>query len=106
MKPKEPQYIAGEKGKWQARRVPFEQYVRLALSHAQFSENEDGTWTTDVPRLPGCISWGETRSEAVEMIKDAIEAWVLTALRFGDELPEVDGCILQYAVDEPAPATP
>jgi len=24
------------------------------------------------------------------MAKDAIEAWVLTALRFGDEIPEID----------------
>ena len=89
----------------QLRRVSFEQYVRLTLSHAQFSQNDDGTWTVEMPILPGCIAWGETRSEAVEMAKDAIEAWVLTALRFGDEIPEVDGCVLQYAVDESAQAT-
>jgi predicted RNase H-like HicB family nuclease len=56
--------------------------------------------------LPGCITWGKMRNEAVEMAEDAIEAWVLTALRFGDEIPEVDGCVLQYAVDEPVRATP
>jgi antitoxin HicB len=84
------------------RAVPFETYVRLALSHAQFTKNEDGTWTVEVSVLPGCITWGETRSEAVEMAKDAIEAWILTALRFGDEVPEVDGCVLQYAIDQPA----
>lgn len=80
----------------QVQAVPFETYVRLALSHAQFEQNEDGTWTVEVPILPGCITWGETRSEAVEMAKDAIEAWVLTAVRFGDALPEIDGCTLQY----------
>jgi predicted RNase H-like HicB family nuclease len=85
--------------------VPFEAYVRLALSHAQFTENEDGTWTVEVLVLPGCITWGETRSEAVEMAKDAIEAWVLTALRFGDVIPQVDGCVLQYAVDKVARAS-
>jgi hypothetical protein len=39
------------------------------------------------------------------MARDAIEAWVLTALRFGDELPEIDGCVLQYAIDETPLAT-
>jgi len=81
-------------------KVNFEQYVRLALSHAQFSQNEDGSWTVELPVLPGCITWGATRSEAVEMAKDAAEAWVLTALRFGDEIPPIDGTTLLYAVDE------
>jgi len=74
----------------------------VVLSHARYSRNEDGTWTVKVPVLPGCISWAATRGEAVEMAKDAIEAWVLTALRFGDPIPEVDDCVLRYAVDEPA----
>lgn len=89
----------GKKGKW-LKLVSFEQYVRLALSHAEFSQNEDGSWTAEMPVLPGCITWGATRSEAVEMAKDAAEAWVLTALRFGDEVPPIDGNSLQYAVDE------
>lgn len=81
-------------------KVTFEQYIRLVLSYARYSQNEDGTWTVELPVLPGCISWAPTRDEAVEMAKDAIEAWVLTALRFGDEIPEVNSCVLQYAVDE------
>jgi predicted RNase H-like HicB family nuclease len=36
-----------------------------------------------------------TRREAVEMAKDAIEAWIITALRFGDEIPAIDDCFLQ-----------
>lgn len=82
----------GNKGlKEESRLIGFEQYIRLALSHAKFSQNEDGSWTVEIPVLPGCVTWGATRSEAVEMAGDAIEAWVLTALRFGDEIPPVDG---------------
>ena len=29
-------------------------YVRLALSHAEFSSNDDGSWTVEIPVLPGC----------------------------------------------------
>ena len=88
----------GKKQKW-LKSISFEQYVRLALSHIEFSANEDGSWTTEIPVLPGCVTWGATRGEAVEMAKDAAEAWVLTALRFGDEVPAIDGNSLQYAVD-------
>ncbi len=88
------------RGAEQTKKIIFEQYVRLALSHARFSRNEDASWTVEVPVLPGCITWGITRREAVEMAKDAIEAWIITALRFGDEIPAIDGCYLQYAIDE------
>lgn len=88
------------KGVEQTNKITFEQYVRLALSHAGFSRNEDASWTVEVPVLPGCITWGVTRREAVEMAKDAIEAWIITALRFDDEIPAIDGCYLQYAIDE------
>ncbi|NQE46714.1 hypothetical protein C5S31_11900 [ANME-1 cluster archaeon GoMg2] len=77
------------RGVEQTNKITFEQYVRLTLSHAIFSRNEDASWTVEVPVLPGCITWGITRREAVEMAKDAIEAWIITALRFGDEIPAI-----------------
>ena len=92
----------------QAVRVNLSQYVDLALSHARFSEDDDGTWTVEVPVLPGCVTWGATRGEAVQMARDAIEAWVLTAIRFGDEVPTIDGCSLQYGLplERNAPSDP
>ena len=84
----------------QVTKVSFSQYVDLALSHARFTRNEDGTWSVEVPVLPGCVSYGESRSQAVQMIRDAIEAWVLTAIRFRDELPAIDGCVLAYGWDK------
>ena len=38
--------------------------------------NEDGGWTVSCPVLPGCISEGDTRSEAVTNIKDAIRLYL------------------------------
>lgn len=79
--------------------VSFEQYVRLALSHAEYEPNDDGAWTVTIAPLPGCVTYGETRRQAVEMAKDAIEAWLLTAIRFSDPIPELDECVLQYVSD-------
>ncbi len=81
-------------------KVRFADYVSLVLSYVRYYQNDDGTWTADASVLPGCITWGSSRSEAVIMAKDAIESWIMTALRFGDEIPVIDGCILQDNVDE------
>jgi predicted RNase H-like HicB family nuclease len=37
---------------------------------------EDGYWVVEVPSLPGCMSQGKTRDEAIENIKDAIETYI------------------------------
>ncbi|MEK6959891.1 MAG: type II toxin-antitoxin system HicB family antitoxin [Nanoarchaeota archaeon] len=34
---------------------------------------EEGGFTVYVPSLPGCVSQGETRAEALKNIKEAIE---------------------------------
>jgi predicted RNase H-like HicB family nuclease len=38
--------------------------------------SEDGGYTAVVPSLPGCISEGETRDEALANIKEAIELYL------------------------------
>lgn len=37
---------------------------------------EEGGFTAYVPSLPGCISEGETKEEAVKNIKEAIELYM------------------------------
>ena len=34
--------------------------------------DEDGIWIVECPAIPGCVSQGETRDEALENIQDAI----------------------------------
>ena len=36
----------------------------------------DGGWVVECPSLPGCVSQGENRDEAVDNIKEAIEAYI------------------------------
>jgi predicted RNase H-like HicB family nuclease len=38
--------------------------------------NEEGGYTVFVPILPGCISEGDTREEALANIKEAIELYI------------------------------
>jgi predicted RNase H-like HicB family nuclease len=34
--------------------------------------DEDGVWVVECPAIPGCVSQGKTRDEAVSNIEDAI----------------------------------
>ena len=36
--------------------------------------DEDGVWIIECPSIPGCISQGQTREEALQNIRDAITA--------------------------------
>ncbi len=37
---------------------------------------EDGYWIAECPSLPGCISQGKTREDAIENIREAVRAYV------------------------------
>ncbi len=39
-------------------------------------EGEDGYYVVTVPSLPGCISQGKTKEEALKNIKEAIELYL------------------------------
>ena len=51
---------------------------------------EEGGFVVTVPALPGCISEGNTREEALENIKDAIEGYLEVMRRHGQSLPKVE----------------
>lgn len=38
--------------------------------------SDEGGFTASVPSLPGCVSEGETRDEAIRNIKEAIELYL------------------------------
>lgn len=35
--------------------------------------DEDGVWVVECPSIPGCVSQGATKTEALENIRDAIK---------------------------------
>ncbi len=39
---------------------------------------EDDFWVAECPSLPGCISQGRTREEAIENIREAIQGYIVT----------------------------
>ena len=39
-------------------------------------KGEDGFWVVECPSLPGCISQGKSKEEALQNIKEAINCYV------------------------------
>ena len=49
--------------------------------------NEEGGYTVTVPSLPGCISEGDTRDEALANIREAIELYIESLQADGEPIP-------------------
>ncbi len=49
---------------------------------------EDGYWVAECPSLPGCISQGKTKEEAIANIKEAIELYIEDMIENGETVPE------------------
>lgn len=48
---------------------------------------DDGSFSVYVPDLPGCISTGDSQSEALSNIQDAIRGHIETLKQFGEPIP-------------------
>lgn len=62
-------------------------------------QDEDGVFVAEVPSLPGCISQGQTRSEAVENIREAILAYLESLEVHGEPIPpSIEEEVIEVAV--------
>ncbi|MCK5346317.1 MAG: type II toxin-antitoxin system HicB family antitoxin [Candidatus Heimdallarchaeota archaeon] len=50
-------------------------------------QDEEGVYVASVPLLPGCISQGVTRKEAVNNIKDAIAGYLISLKKHNEAVP-------------------
>jgi len=50
-------------------------------------QDEDGVFVAECPTLPGCISQGASRQEAITNIMDAIAGYVESLKKHGEPIP-------------------
>ncbi|MBC8100359.1 MAG: type II toxin-antitoxin system HicB family antitoxin [Armatimonadetes bacterium] len=50
--------------------------------------DEDGYWFAEIALLPGCMTQGYNRADALEMLDDAKQLWLQMALDDGMTIPE------------------
>ena len=67
---------------------------------------EDGIFVAECPALPGCVSQGHTRDEAIKNIREAIQGYLRSLVKHSEP-----GCgpmeeeIVEIVVGEPPKAT-
>ena len=50
-------------------------------------QDEDGMFVAEVPTLPGCISQGSTRLEALNNIQEAVKAYLESLQAHNEPIP-------------------
>lgn len=50
-------------------------------------QDEDGVFVAEVPSLPGCVTQGTTREEALENAREAISAYVESLEEHDEPVP-------------------
>ena len=50
-------------------------------------QDENGIFVAECPTLPGCISQGKTRSEAIVNIKDAMKGYLESLKKHNEPIP-------------------
>ncbi len=61
--------------------------------------DEDGFYVTEVPALPGCVSQGTTRSEALNNVREAIALYLESLKAHGDPIPPpIDEEVIEVSI--------
>ena len=50
-------------------------------------KDEDGVFIAECPTLPGCMSQGKTRIEAIKNIKDAVKGYLESLKKHNEPIP-------------------
>ncbi|UCH80618.1 MAG: type II toxin-antitoxin system HicB family antitoxin [Nitrospiraceae bacterium] len=62
-------------------------------------QDEDGYFVAECPSLPGCVSQGKTRAEAIDNIQDAIKGYIQSLKKHDEPVPPaIDEEIIEVAV--------
>src|SRR5207244_7426305 len=78
-----------------SRLVSLRHYVSEVLKNAAYEKGEKlEVIVAEAPDLPGCLTQGASFEEARENLVDAIEVWLMSGLRSGQDPPVVNGCRL------------
>jgi predicted RNase H-like HicB family nuclease len=62
--------------------------MKTYVFEVELEKEEDGRWSAAIPLLPGCATWGYTREEALESLREAAKAYLEVLFEEGRSLPK------------------
>lgn len=77
-------------------------YYRLRYDLYDPSEStEPDKYMAEIPTFPGCVAWGDTPEDALEILESVVAATIETYIQEGWELPEeVSDSIISFEKNE------
>ncbi len=55
----------------------------------EIEREEDGRWIAEVPQLPGVLTYGQTRAEAIARVQALALRVLADRIEHGEDVPEV-----------------
>jgi len=77
----------------------------MALPYTIEITSDDGSYFVKMKELEGCMSVGDTKSDALTMIEDAMREWLAVAIEDGIEIPLPDGPVQRQTPAAPGQTT-
>jgi predicted RNase H-like HicB family nuclease len=62
--------------------------MKTYIFEAELEQEEDNRWSATIPALPGCATWGYSKEEALQSLKEAAQAYLDVLIEDGKPLPE------------------
>ena len=75
-------------------------FIEAAMHEAKYKILEDGTFFGEIPSCPGVWANEKTQDECRDVLREALEEWIILKLRNGDQLPSIGGIDLNIAAYE------
>lgn len=79
-------------GRSKTREASLSDYIAEVLKNAVYEKGEQAdVVVAEAPDLPGCMTQANSFEEARQNLVDAIEVWLMSGLRSGEDPPVVNG---------------
>jgi len=62
-------------------------YMSLPYS-MEVIPSEEGGWVIKIKELPGCMTQADNWEDVLNLVREAKQGWIETAIEFGDPIPE------------------
>ena len=76
------------------------QYIEVAMKRAKVKPFSDDTWYAHIPECPGVWANEETYNDALKILREVLEEWIMLGLMNNDSFPIIDdieiGKIVEY----------
>ena len=61
--------------------------MKTYIFRIEIQLEEDGRWSAEIPTLPGCATWGNSKAEALLTIQEAGQLYIESLIAHGESIP-------------------